>query len=371
VSRIRIGVDGRVLAIPSMRGWTRYATNLLRALSRRDDVELVVFAREAPCPAHLDGVRAEVVTVDAAREALWNDWRLPQALRAHRIDVFHALADRGLPLRKPCRLVVTLHNSFERAHWPALFPTPRRRLWYWKYELANAWRADAVVTVSDTTRAELLALGVCPPAKLARVYLAAAPEFHAEPEATDAAVLARHGVRAPYVLYVGGYDAHKNVGALVRAFAAAGLDDHQLVIAAARPQPAGDLTDAWACLAATGRLRLVEPAPAELPALYRGGALLVQPSLWESFGLPLVEAMACGLPVLGVRRGATPEILGDAGELVDAGDGTAWASALRTLARDAGRRTALRARGLARARAFSWDRTAAETVDVYRRVLAA
>jgi hypothetical protein len=90
VSALRIGIDGRVLAIPSMRGWTRYATNLLRALSRRDDVELVLFVREDPRPRHLDGVRADVIRLEAPRETLWNDWVLPRRLRAEGIDVFHA-----------------------------------------------------------------------------------------------------------------------------------------------------------------------------------------------------------------------------------------------------------------------------------------
>src|SRR5262249_24542311 len=96
-ARLRVGVDGRVLAIPTIRGGTRYATNLLRALSARDDVELIVFAREPPCAHHLAGVRAQVVRAEMPREVLWNDWWLPRRLRAERVDVFHALADRGLP----------------------------------------------------------------------------------------------------------------------------------------------------------------------------------------------------------------------------------------------------------------------------------
>jgi hypothetical protein len=102
--RLRVGVDGRVLAIPGIRGWTRYATNLLRTLSARDDVELVVFAREEPQPEHLAGVAARLVRFEAARETLWTDWALPRRLRAERVDVFHALADRGLPCWKPCPL---------------------------------------------------------------------------------------------------------------------------------------------------------------------------------------------------------------------------------------------------------------------------
>jgi glycosyltransferase involved in cell wall biosynthesis len=368
---LRVGVDGRVLANPPMRGWTRYAGNLLRALAARDDVELVVFVREPPCPQHLAGVRGRVVRFDASREALWNDWHLPRQLRAARIDVFHALADRGLPLVKPCPLVVTLHNSYERAHWRALFPTVKRRLWYWKHELVNAHRADAVLTVSDTTRMELLQFGVCASEKLVRVHLAAAPEFRAEPRPDDASVLARHEVRVPFLLSVGGYDPHKNVDLLVRAFETSGLATHQLVVAAEQREATAALRASWARLGCANRLRLIEPLPEELPALYRGAQLLVQPSRWESFAFPLVEAMASGLPILASRCGAMPEVVDDAAVFFAADDVAEAAEQLRRVSADAALRATLRGRGLRRAAAFSWARTAEETVAVYRRVLAA
>ena len=368
---IRVGVDGRVLANPPMRGWTRYAGNLLRALAARDDVELVVFTREPPCPRHLAGVRGRVVRFDASREVLWNDWHLPRQLRAARIDVFHALADRGLPVVKPCPLVVTLHNSYERAHWRALFPTVKRRLWYWKHELVNAHRAAAVVTVSDTTRMELLQFGVCASEKLVRVHLAPAPEFRAEAQPDDASVLARHGVRAPFLLCVGGYDPHKNVDLLVRAFEASGLATHQLVVAAEQREATAPLRAPWARLGCADRLRLIEPRSDELPALYRGAQLLVQPSRWESFAFPLVEAMASGLPILATRCGAMPEVVADAAVFFAADDVAEAADLLRRVSADAGLRASLRSRGLRRAAAFSWTRTAEETVAVYRRVLAA
>ena len=177
MKRLRIGINGRALSNPAVRGWTRYTANLLRALSERDDVDLVLFCREAPESCHLDGVDAEILCFDAARESMWEEWYLPAAIRRARIDVFHAPADRGLPLRKPCPFVVTLHNSYERTHWARLFPAARSRAWYWKNELANAWCSDAIVTVSQTTRAELLALKVCAPEHLHVVALAPAAEF--------------------------------------------------------------------------------------------------------------------------------------------------------------------------------------------------
>lgn len=370
-SRLRVGVDARVLALAGVRGWTRYATNLLRALSVRDDVELVLFAREPPRPEHLAGIRAQVVCGEARREVLWNDWWLPRRLRADGIDVFHALADRGLPCWKPCALVVTLHNSFERAHWRSLFRTPKRRLWYWKHEWINAHLADVVLTVSDTTREELLARGVCAPEKLARVYLAPAAEFRPEPSPDDATVRARHGIEGPYVLYVGGYDPHKNVDTLVRAFDRAALDDHALVIAAAQTPADADLRASWHALGCAPRLRLLEVEAEELPALYRGATFFVNPSLWESFGFQLVEAMATGVPLLASRRTALPEIVGDAGLLFEPTSTAELAALMRVVAGDAGLRAELRARGLRRVRRFDWRAVADETVAAYRHALGA
>jgi glycosyltransferase involved in cell wall biosynthesis len=366
-TRLRIGVDGRVLAIPGIRGWTRYATNLLRELSRRDDVELVLFVREKPESRHLDGVRADVVRLAAPRETLWNDWVLPRRLRAERIDVFHALADRGLPCWKPCPLVVTLHNSFERAHWRTLFRTPKRRLWYWKHELVNARLADVVLTVSDTTREELIAAGVCPSEKLVRVYLAPADEFRPEPEPDDVPIRARHGLDRPYVLYVGAYDAHKNVDTLVQAFERAALREHDLVVVAAQGETDRALRAGWARLRCAPQLHCIEARPHELPALYRGATLFVNPSRWESFSFQLVEAMATGTPLVAARRTAMPEIVGDAAMLFEPSSVVELAALLRIVAHDGALRDELRARGLRRVQRFDWRTVADETVAAYRR----
>jgi glycosyltransferase involved in cell wall biosynthesis len=368
---LRIGIDGRVLAIPSMRGWTRYATNLLRALSKRDDVELVLFVREDPHARHLDGIRARVIRLDAPRETLWNDWALPRRLRAEGIDVFHAVADRGLPCWKPCPLVVTLHNSYERAHWRTLFQTPKRRLWYWKHELVNAHLADVVLTPSDTTREELIAQRVCAPEKLVRVHLAPADEFRPEPDPDDGAVRARHRLARPYVLWVGGYDVHKNVDTLVQAFDRAALPEHDLVLVAAKSDADAALRDGWMRLRSAGRIKCIEARPHELPALYRGAALFVNPSCWESFGFQLVEAMATGTPLVAARRTAIPEIVGDAGMLFEPSSVVELAALLRIVAHDSALRDELRERGLRRVRQFDWRTVADETVAAYRKARAA
>jgi glycosyltransferase involved in cell wall biosynthesis len=366
---LRVGVNARCLEESDTRGLSRYASCLLRALSARDDVDLVLFSMAPPAPVHLHGVRADSI-VFGGRETAWQERELPARLRQERIDVFHAPADRGLPWRRVCPQVITVHDSYERAHWRELFASWKQRAWYWKHELTNRLRADAVLTVSDTTARDLVARGVAPAARLTRTYLAAADEFRAEPLPGDADVVARHGVREPYFLYVGGYDTRKNVDTLLRAFDR--LDgDQQLVIVARQLGAFQDLAASWRALRRHERLRCIEVAAADLPAFYRRAQLFVNPSLWESFSFQTLEAMACGTPVLASNRTAIPEIAGDAAMLVDATDVAALASAIATLAADAPQRAAWRERGLRRAAAFSWQATADQTVQVYRRILSA
>jgi len=368
VKPLRIGFNARCLEEPETRGLSRYATCLLRELSRSPDLELVLFAMNAPHAAHLRNIRAQVVLF-SGRESVWQDKLLPASLRKERIDLFHAPADRGLPFPKPCPFVVTVHDSYERAHWRELFPTLKQRAWYWKNETANRFRADAVLTVSDTTRRDLIALGVAPERRVRRIHLAASEEFRPEPAPGDAEIVARRGVREPYLLYVGGYDRRKNVDALVRAFDRAQVPGHELVIIASRNADYRELEPRWRALACHARLRCLEVPAGELPAFYRRADLFVNPSLWESFSFQTLEAMASGTPLLTSDRQAIPEIAGGAAELVDPGDVEAMAARMSALAADAARRRALTRMGLARAADFSWRQTADATVQAYRDAL--
>lgn len=366
---IRVGFNARSLVDPHVRGLSRYTVNLLRALSARSDVELFLFSDSSPANEHLAGLRVQSVVVHSRRESLWEGWALPGALRRHRIDVFHAPADRGLPLIRTCPCVVTLHNSYERSHWRMLFPTARQRYWYWKNEWVSRLNADAVITVSDTTRAELMALDVASPRRLRRVHLAPSPEFAPQSQPDDVAVRERHGIRAPYLLYVGGYDEHKNVDELVRAFDLSSLGSHQLVIAARQNGRFASLRDSWRGLRCFERLRLIEVPPAELPALFRGAQFFVNPSVWESFSFQLVEAMACGTPLLTSNRTALPEIAGDAALYFNPTDRAELAGLMERLAADGALRASLALAGRQRVARFSWAKTAEETFQIYKEIL--
>jgi glycosyltransferase involved in cell wall biosynthesis len=363
--RLRVGFNAWVLANPEVRGLVRYTSELLRVLSDREDVELVLFSPQKLYPPHLDGVRATTVVFPAHRETVWVDWVLPRKLREWEIDIFHAPADRGIPFLKPCPMVVTVHESYERVHWRGLFHGFKEAGWYWKYEFSNYWCADAVITVSETTRRRLIELGVVRRHRCHRTYLAPGREFTSEFQAGDREVLNNHGIRSPYVLYVGGYDERKNVEALVDAFNLARLSRHQLVIVARQVHRFATLRERWKRLRVFSDLILLEGSREQIPALYRGADFLVNPSLWESFSFPMVEAMASGTPILSSNRTALPEIGGDAATYFDPHNIDDFVQALRRYAADEALKRSLRSRGFARSQMFSWQTVAEQTVSIY------
>jgi glycosyltransferase involved in cell wall biosynthesis len=157
----------------------------------------------------------------------------------------------------------------------------------------------------------------------------------------------------------------------VQAFDRAALPEHDLVLVAAKSDADAALRDGWTRLRSAARIRCIEAHPHELPPLYRGAALFVNPSRWESFGFQLVEAMATGTPLLAARRTAIPEIVGDAGMLFEPSSVVELAALLRIVAHDTALRDELRARGLRRVRQFDWQTVADETVAAYHRARAA
>ncbi len=367
--KMRVGFNADILSNPDVRGLVRYTTELLRALSCRDDVEIFLFSQQELNAQHLADIRATSVVFPALRETLWVDLTLPKKLREWNIDVFHAPAERGIPLLKPCPLVVTVHESYERTYWREVYPKLKSRLWYWKYELSNYCRADALITVSDTTRRKLIELNVTRERQCRRVYLAPAREFRPEGDTSDAEVIDKYNLCSPYVLYVGGYDTRKNVHALVQAFDSAHLPNHRLVIVARKEWEYPALVERWKQLSCFPKLRLLEVQPREIPALYRQADFFVNPSLWESFSFQLTEAMACGTPLLCSNRTAMPEIACGAAQYFDPENRDELVSWLQRFAADSQLKARLRHEGFERVKAFSWDATAEQTVAIYRDLL--
>jgi glycosyltransferase involved in cell wall biosynthesis len=294
---------------------------------------------------------------------------LGDAARRYKLDVLHDpngiapfLGPRGRTRR-----VVTIHDAFAY-----VYPQAHNRLDNWRYRwmLPRAARAaDAVLTDSRHSRADLLRFLHVPEQKVHVTPLGIDPRFAPHSDGPQRqTVLARYGIEWPYVLYVGGINARKNIARLFEAFARVHerLPQMRLVVAGKRQWQTGEIDAVFQrlglerCVHFTGYV-----ADADLPALYSAAELFVFPSLYEGFGLPPLEAMACGTPVVASNVSSLPEVVGDAALTVDPHDIPGLAAAIERALRDQELRVELRSRGLQRVKMFSWSVVAGETVALY------
>jgi len=305
---------------------------------------------------------------------LWLLVYLPLRLRRLATDVYHGPAV-FLPLVKlGYRTVVTIHDlvSF-------LFPrtVPRKYALYMRLMTRLAVRsADRIIAVSGATRDDLTRVLRVPDDKVAVIHEAVAPEFAIPQDAAAVeAVLGRYGIRRPYCLFVGNLEPRKNLSRLMEAFGLLRARDvrgpdgtaaPQLVLAGTRGWLYNGIFTDVAARGGAGDIVFTGYVPAaDLPALYAASACFVFPSLYEGFGLPVLEAMAAGTPVVASQVGAIPEVAGDAALLVDARRPAELAEAMESVLTDRTLRARLVTRGRARASLFTWEAVARDTLAVY------
>ena len=366
---MRIAIDAHAMG-NRLTGNERYIANLAEQLLSVDrDNEYFLFFDREEISRQWTGRRSNLRTgVVSPNPWLRLGLNFPHQLRRLRADVFHYQYTG--PLFRVCPEVVTVHDvSFERH--PEFYRTAERlRLQLTVRRAAKT--ARRIITVSEFSKAEMVHYLGVPDERVKVIYNGVGPEFR---PVADAEVirrhLERHSIRRPYLLAVGNVSRRKNHGAAVRGFALwlsrRPESEHRLVIAGNLQDAAADVLGEAARLGLpANRLQVLGYVPEkELPFLYAGADVLVNTSLYEGFGLPLVEAMGCGVPVIASRASCFPEIAGDAARLVDPGDPEEMAQALEEVLENSSIRSEMISRGLRRAAGFRWDVAARETLKVY------
>jgi glycosyltransferase involved in cell wall biosynthesis len=298
----------------------------------------------------------------------------PHAARRLGADVAH-VPYWGSSLWPGVPTVVTLHDLIPRI-LPAYRGSPLVRL-YTRLVSRAVHQAAQVVCDSEASRRDALEWLQLDPARVHTTYLAVGEEFSPEAGPADAEVRARHGLPGRYVLYLGGHDVRKNVEGAIRAFATVARADADvsLVVGGQLPdRSAGVLVDPRPLVADLGleaEVRFVGWVPEEdKPSLYRGAACFLFPSYYEGFGLPVLEALASGTPVVTSECASLPELVGPAGYTVAPDDLNGLAGAILSILVDDSLAADLAERGPAQAARFSWRQTAEQTLAAYTRAMA-
>ncbi|MDI6757345.1 MAG: glycosyltransferase family 1 protein [Endomicrobiia bacterium] len=380
---MKITIDASPLLGPTETGGARYTRKLLEGIAALMPAgERALFfhtfnpaARKYYGIKNPDFVRMGFSCVSTSfprygLEILWDKLGVnypPIEFLSGDADVFHSVSYRS-PVTRRAKLAVTLFDLTVIKN-PLLYPDSVEP--FRKWVLKSAERADKIITISESSKNDIVELLRVPKEKVAVTYLA--PDERCRPiddkEKIDAA-LRGYGISYPYILYVGTLGRNKNLPVLVRAFKMFKdriKSSHKLVIAGASAWKSEEITGAIDECGLGTHVIMPGYVPEEiLPLLYNGCQMFAYVSLYEGFGLPPLEAMSCGKPVIVSRTSSLPEVTGDAGLGVDPENAEEIADAMYKIASDPDLRVVLSGKSVSRAGEFSWRKCAADTMEVYR-----
>ncbi len=370
---MRIGVEARTLE-GARHGVARYLANLLNEMVELEAInEYILYSREILAPEGLpSGNRLTYKVIRAKPSILWRHARLPLEMKRDGCDI-HYSPSYFVPLIKVCPDVVAVHDMTFKVH-PEWFAKDKRFLFdaiFWRKVVGS----EAIITVSEHSKRDVVEILRVPPEKVHVVYAAADPLFRpVVDEARLAAVRAKYGLPDGFILHVGALHTRRNIPRLLQAAARAeaelGQDlDLLFVGSQASFSPIIDIPALAAEAGLRGQARQAEYITDEdLLLLYNAASMLAYPSLYEGFGLPALEALACGTVVACADATSLPEVAGEAALYFDPYDVDSISIALVRGLSDTALRAKLREAGPRRAAGFSWRRAAGETLAVFDEV---
>ncbi|HEX8598256.1 MAG TPA: glycosyltransferase family 1 protein [Chloroflexia bacterium] len=382
---MRVGINAHLLSFSGsyrQAGLSRYIDELLFQIPAvAPDLQFTGFTGNEVLPeavrdrrpGNLTLARSRFPTQRAPVRIAWEQLILPGAALRHRLDLLHCPVNVR-PVLSPCPTVVTIHDLVFLRSPESFHPAKRRYL-----SAMTGWsarHAAHVIAVSESTRRDVIELLGVRPGRVTTVHNGVGEQFRPISAAEREAFRAQQGITGRVVLYVGTLEPRKNLPLLIRAFATLAenpaAEDVRLYIGGSKGWYYDEIfaTAERVGLTRSGQVTFLGRVPDEqLPLWYNVATVVAYPSLYEGFGLPALEAMSCGTPVLASNTSALPEVVGGGGLLLDPGDERAWLEAMQRVLSDEQLRAELAARALGQAAGFGWDRSARETVAVYRRVL--
>ena len=360
---MKIAIDTQT-TLGQKSGFGFYVKNLVEALSRVDPKNDYILVS----PRTVAGRQAK--DFSTPQRFFWDQLTFPRRARKAKVDLLHQPCFSA-PLFYPGKVIVTCHDLIS-IFFPENLPLASR-LFYSKWEPFSYRKAAKIIAISEHTKRDLIAFLKIPENDIRVIHLAASRDFQPiKTQKTLKRVQKKYRTGPEYILDVGTLEPRKNLAFLVRAYALAVREGIKanLVITGKR---------GWYF---EGLFKLVDElslgdkviftgyvAEKDLPALYSGAQAFVFPSLYEGFGLPPLEAMACGTPVISSNTSSMPEVIGKAGILISPKDERVWAKNIVKILQDRGLAQTLSKMGLRQAKKFSWDASARKTIEVYQEVL--
>jgi glycosyltransferase involved in cell wall biosynthesis len=366
---VRIAIDARMISPGSMHGIARYVFELLKCLevaSPEGYEFFIVVNPGSPLEGRAWPSHMRLVTVRGGWMSLRQQWELPRLLRRIRADLFHAPSFMA-PLVCPCRLVMTIHD-LNHMVLPQFY-TPFHQFYYQIFVRSCIRRSDYILTVSHFSKDEIVRNLAISPDKVFVTYNGVSTSYRpvVDPEML-AYVRDLYELPERFIFCVSNNKPHKNVHQLVRAYCHASID-MPLVLACPVDQSIIRIAETY------GKKHLVYFSKfideAHLPSVYSMTHLFVYPSTYEGFGLPPLEALSCGAPVVVARSSSLPEVVGDSAIFTNPFDHHDIARALELGVGDEALRDRLRRYGVQHARRFSWESMTDQTIEIYKKCMLA